>query len=63
MIGIKTVKEGDEILVVTKKGQVIRVPVKDISIIGRATQGVRMIRLDEGDKVTTVARVLAKSEE
>jgi len=63
VIGIKTVKEGDEILVVTKKGQVIRVPVKDISIIGRATQGVRMIRLDEGDKVTTVARVLAKSEE
>ncbi len=63
VVGIKTVKEGDEILVVTKKGQVIRVPVKDISIIGRATQGVRMIRLDEGDKVTTVARVLAKSEE
>ncbi len=63
VVGIKTVKEGDEILVVTKKGQMIRVPVKDISVIGRATQGVRMIKLDEGDKVTTVARVLAKSEE
>ncbi|MDP2907927.1 MAG: DNA gyrase subunit A [Nanoarchaeota archaeon] len=63
VVGIKTVKEGDEILVVTKKGQMIRVPVKDISVIGRATQGVRMIRLEEGDKVTTVARVLAKSEE
>lgn len=63
VVGVKTVKEGDEILVVTKKGQMIRVPVKDISVIGRATQGVRMIRLDEGDKVTTVARVIARSEE
>jgi len=63
VIGIKTVKEDDEILVVTKKGQVIRVPVKDISIIGRATQGVRIMALDEGDKITNITRVIAKSEE
>jgi DNA gyrase subunit A len=63
VVGIKTVKEGDEILVVTKKGQMIRVPVKDISVIGRATQGVRIMKLDEGDKITTITRVIAKIEE
>jgi len=63
VVGIKTVKDTDEILIVTKKGQMIRVPVKDISTIGRATQGVRIMSLDSGDKVTTIARVLAKSEE
>lgn len=63
VVGVKTVKEGDEILIVTKKGQMIRVPVKAISVIGRATQGVRVMSLDEGDKITTITRVLAKSEE
>lgn len=62
-VGIKTVKDDDEILIVTKKGQMIRVPVKGISVIGRATQGVRIMKLDADDKVTTITRVIAKSEE
>ncbi len=62
-VGVKTVKDDDEILLVTKKGQMIRTPVKEISMIGRATQGVKVIKLDEGDKVTTITRVIAKSEE
>lgn len=63
VVGIKTVKDKDEILIVTKKGQMIRVPVKYISVISRATQGVRIMKLDPGDKVTTIAKVVAKSEE
>jgi len=63
VVGIKTVKDTDEILVITKKGQMIRIPANNISIIGRATQGVRIMRLDPGDKVTSVARVVAKSQE
>ncbi|MBU4502146.1 MAG: DNA gyrase subunit A, partial [Nanoarchaeota archaeon] len=63
VVGVKTVQDSDEILIITKLGQMIRVNVKDISKIGRATQGVRVMRLDSGDKVTTIARVVAKSEE
>ena len=62
-IGIKTVKDDDEILIVTQKGQMIRIPVNYISMIGRATQGVRVMKINSSDKVTTIARVIAKSEE
>jgi DNA gyrase subunit A len=39
------------------------VPIKGVSVIGRATQGVRLINLDEGDKVVDVARVVKEEEE
>ena len=41
----------EELMVISKKGQVIRVPIEGISKLSRATQGVRIMRLDEGDKV------------
>lgn len=55
--GIKTVFDGDELLFMTQKGQAIRVSAKDISVIGRNTQGVRIMRLEEGDKINAVAKV------
>jgi DNA gyrase subunit A len=54
---IESVREGQEILVITKEGNVIRLGVGDISMIGRDTQGVRVIRLNETDLVTDVAVV------
>ncbi len=48
--------DDDEILVVTEGGMLIRMDVGEIRRIGRATQGVRIIRLDEGDRVVSVAR-------
>jgi DNA gyrase subunit A len=54
---IESVREGQEILVITKEGIVIRLGVADISLIGRDTQGVRVIRLNDTDLVTDVAVV------
>ena len=62
VVAVKEVVESDQLMIMTSNGQVIRVPVKGISVLGRNTQGVRLINLDEGDKVTDVARVLAEDE-
>jgi DNA gyrase subunit A len=47
----------DEVVVVSTQGQIIRMAIKDISLIGRATQGVRVMRMADGDKVASVALV------
>lgn len=47
----------DEVVIVSIQGQVIRMPLADVSLIGRATQGVRMMRMNESDKVASVALV------
>jgi DNA gyrase subunit A len=49
-------------MIMTSGGQLIRVPVKGISVLGRNTQGVRLIHLDENDKVSDVARVVIEDE-
>jgi DNA gyrase subunit A len=56
---IRQVTEEDEILVVTEQGMMIRMNAGEIRRIGRATLGVRVIRLDEGDRVVSVARAEA----
>ena len=58
--GILSVTEGDEILCMTEKGQAIRIPAKEISVIGRNTQGVRIMKVDEGGKINAVAKVGGK---
>jgi DNA gyrase subunit A len=45
----------EELMVISKKGQVIRVPIEGISTLSRATQGVRIMRLDEGDRVASAS--------
>jgi DNA gyrase subunit A len=60
---IRYVREDDEILVVTEGGMLIRTNVSEISRFGRAAQGVRVIRLDEGDLVVSVARAAANGTE
>ncbi|MFH1685398.1 MAG: DNA gyrase C-terminal beta-propeller domain-containing protein, partial [Candidatus Micrarchaeota archaeon] len=61
VIGIRVVDETDEFILMTSGGQAIRTYVRDISVIGRNTQGVRIIRLKEGEKVATFA-VVPKAE-
>ncbi|MCA9670573.1 MAG: DNA gyrase subunit A [Myxococcales bacterium] len=47
----RVVEDSDEVMIITDVGKVIRMPVADISLIGRNTQGVRLIRLEEGERV------------
>lgn len=53
VVGTKKVKEGQELILSTDNGQVIRMRISDISILGRNTQGVRLINLDEKNEVVT----------
>jgi DNA gyrase subunit A len=62
-VGMKTVTDKDEIMVITGKGMIVRCAVKDIRTTGRSTQGVRIIKLDSGDKVSSIARVVPEKEE
>jgi len=57
-VDVRAIGSGtDEVVVVSTQGQVIRMPLAGISLIGRATQGVRVMRMAEGDKVASVALV------
>ena len=56
--GALSVKEDDEIMMFTQGGQAVRSPVKGIRIIGRTTQGVRLINLAEGDKLIGICRII-----
>ncbi len=55
LVALKAVSEEDDLIITTAAGVTIRMPVSDISVQGRATQGVRVIRLDEGDEIADVA--------
>ena len=57
VVGIRRVIEDDEFMLITTGGQLIRSRVQDVSIIGRATQGVRLIGVKEGDRVAALARI------
>ncbi len=61
-VALKEVLEDDELMLITRSGVIIRVPVKGISVIGRNTQGVRVMNLDEGDLVVDVARGITEDE-
>ncbi|MFA5094752.1 MAG: DNA gyrase C-terminal beta-propeller domain-containing protein, partial [Candidatus Omnitrophota bacterium] len=61
-VALKTVSDNDEIMLITGKGVIVRCPVKDIRSTGRASQGVRIIKLDEKDKVASVASVVTEEE-
>jgi DNA gyrase subunit A len=63
LIAIMDVLDTDDLILITTKGQVIRQRMKDIKVIGRNTQGVRLIRLNEDDHVADVARVVREEEE
>ncbi len=57
LIAIKDVIDGDELMIMNKSGITIRMAVSDMRVMGRATQGVRLIKLQEKDKIAAVAKV------
>jgi DNA gyrase subunit A len=57
VIGITTVRDGDEIMLITKDGMVTRSKVDAIRIVGRNTQGVKVMNLNDGDKIVSVAKI------
>jgi DNA gyrase subunit A len=57
LVAIKVVVDGDDLMITNRSGIVIRTPVEDLRIMGRATQGVRLIRLDEDDEIADVTVV------
>ncbi|HSW30551.1 MAG TPA: DNA gyrase subunit A [Longimicrobiales bacterium] len=63
VVAIKAVTEDEQLMVITRNGVVNRQRVDEIRVIGRATQGVRLVNLDEGDAVMDVAKVIAEDEE
>ncbi len=63
VVDARVVREDDELLVTTKDGMVIRCPVKGVRVTGRATKGVRIMRIRDGDQVVAVGRVIGEREE
>ena len=62
VVGLACVTEDDEVMLVTEAGKILRTGVADVRIIGRATQGVRMIEIDEGDRVVSLARFAGRDD-
>lgn len=60
LIGTKVVKEGEEIMIISREGIIIRLKVDDISSMGRTTQGVLVMRVGDEDAVVALARVVAE---
>jgi len=63
LLAIMDVLDSDDLLLITEKGLVIRQRIQDIKVIGRNTQGVRLVRLEQDDQVADVARVVREEEE
>ncbi len=63
VVALKQVTDNDEVMLITNSGKIIRMEVKNISLIGRNTQGVRLINLEEGESVSAVAKVAEGEEE
>lgn len=63
VIAIKTVKEDEDLMITNRSGIIIRMSVNDIRVMGRATQGVRVIRLDDDDEIADVAVIMETGSE
>ncbi len=63
LISIKEVNDNDELVIITNGGMVIRQAIKNIRVMGRATQGVKLINLKEGHSIADVARVVSEEDE
>jgi len=63
VVTIQEVKDGDQMMLITKDGIVIRCPISGVSVIGRNTQGVRLINLEPGDRVVDVAHLAVEEDE
>ena len=62
IVGIRIVREDDDVMLITDTGTIIRINVKEISVLGRSTQGVTLMRTNEG-KVVSIEKITDKEEE
>ena len=60
VVGIKIVKDEDDVMLITDTGILIRLDVKDVSVLGRSTQGVTLMRSNDGGKVVSIAKVTSE---
>lgn len=58
MVDIKEIDDNDDIVIITEKGMIIRQHAKDLRVMGRNTQGVKLIRLNQADRISAIARVV-----
>ncbi len=63
VVGVAYVTDDDQLMLITQQGMILRTRAGDIRTIGRATQGVRLIEMEEGDTVVAVAKLAEKEEE
>jgi DNA gyrase subunit A len=63
LVSIKDVNDDDDLMIINRSGLAIRLRVADVRSIGRATQGVRLIKISEGDEISSVAKVAADDKE
>ena len=62
IVGIRIVTESDDVMLITDKGTIIRISAKDISVLGRSTQGVTLMRTNEG-KVVSIEKIPEEEED
>ena len=63
LIGAMVVDESDEILMINSDGIIIRIRASEVSILGRATQGVKIMKVDEGSKIVAIAKAIRDDED
>ncbi len=57
VVAMRPVRDDDEVMMITQGGMAVRIPVKDVRVMGRATQGVRVVNLKPDDRVVSIAKV------
>ncbi len=63
LVALKNVMDEDDLMIINKSGLTIRIAVADLRVMGRATQGVRLINIKENDSIAAVAKVMPDDEE
>jgi DNA gyrase subunit A len=63
VVGVAYVQDGDELLLITQQGMILRMQTNDVRAIGRATQGVRLIDIDGEDRVVSIAKLAERDED
>jgi DNA gyrase subunit A len=63
VVGITQITDDDDVMLISDQGKLIRMKAKDISVIGRATQGVRLIHMDPKEKLVSFAKVITEEDE
>jgi DNA gyrase subunit A len=62
MVALMEVGDEHDLMIITERGVLIRQPIMQVRLIGRATQGVKLIRLDDGDRIASIDKVIAERE-